>query len=183
MLWACYGHIGLQGGLCWVQGSWYKLLRGLDSGVVQGDSTLLLSCSFCPFGFWRSLDCCNALIVTLCLVKTNYGKSTLAHLRFPWVSLVSRISQGYPISQNVLVITLFSYRRNISGRFTTFAFLLLFIFWLFRIFFLLFWIFPFPNFLAFLLWGLWLPTKRVDSDSFIQDWFSAGTQLLKKEFA
>ena len=77
--------------------------------------------------------------------------------------------------------------KNLSRSFTTFAFLLLFLFrlcFLFSIF-LLLWTFPLFRaffllavFLAFLL--LWLLTKRVNSDSFSYYWFSTGTQLLKR---
>ena len=77
--------------------------------------------------------------------------------------------------------------KNHSRSFTTFAFLLLFLFWLCFLFsiFLLLWTFPLFRaffllavFLAFLL--LWLLTKRVNSDSFSYYWFSTRTQLLKK---
>ena len=77
--------------------------------------------------------------------------------------------------------------KNHSRSFTTFAFLLLFLFWLCFLFsiFLLLWTFPLFRaffllavFLAFLL--LWLLTKRVNSDSFSYYWYSTRTQLLKK---
>ena len=79
--------------------------------------------------------------------------------------------------------------KHLSRSFTTFAFLLFFLFWLCFLFsvFLLLWTFPLFRafsilavFFAFLLRGLWLLTKRVNSDSFSCYWFSTGTQLLKR---